>query len=113
MEAPSRQSISRRGLMQVGFDELRSKTLSVATPYGVPTGLLLVNLHFGKDLGRYVAQRFQTGSASAIGDGSWRPSAQKPLGAFQRTPISESIACQAAHKGLTFRLCVVVHRYLR
>ena len=65
MGAPSRQSIYRRGLMQVGFDELRCKMLSTAIPYGIPTGFNVVNLMLGKDLGRYAAQRLQTGLPSA------------------------------------------------
>ena len=55
MERPSQQSIQRRGLLHLGFDKLSYKTLSTTTPGGVPTGFHMVNIHLGKELGRYAA----------------------------------------------------------
>ena len=65
MERPSQQSIQRRGLLHLGFDKLSYKTLSKTTPGGIPTGFHMVNIHLGKELGRYAAQRLQTGLPSA------------------------------------------------
>ena len=57
MEATSRQSIRRRGLVRIGFDELRCKTWSQATHGGLPTGFDVIDLYFPKDLGRCAVPR--------------------------------------------------------
>ena len=57
MEATSRQSIPRRGLVRSGFDEQRRKNWSHATHGGLPTGFDVINLHFPKDLGRCAVPR--------------------------------------------------------
>ena len=114
-EHSSRQSICAVALVHDGFDALRSKTLSVATPCGFATGFLVVNLYFGKDLGRCAAPRPQTGLPAACWGRSApscpdAPPTQCPHLVLTRPfPPGRMLGLQMDAEGWASKLCLSTH----